>query len=164
MTRHITGGATIDAQLAPGSKCGLLECRFGGLFTGSNVVQAQALAVGLMHFAPAALLRLDQGMFLTRELPQIDAERFAGLQTPAAFIVRPDQYVLWQDYAVRLAREAGLVRAVFLLDDLEAGARWAEDRAAVALLRSRQARAFQPRSGRAPGAGRTASQATAPPG
>ena len=62
--------------------------------------------------ARVLLIRMDRALSVSALVPDVPPTTYRINRAPAAVIVRPDQFDVWQDYAKRLA-DIGIMRAVF---------------------------------------------------
>jgi hypothetical protein len=117
-----------SALIAPG----MIETAYQGIITADVLPLVQARARAAMAMGRAAVVRSDKAVMVLDRLPPI-ASAYQDLNVPAALVVHPDHYEFAQEWAELLAREVGLVRVVFLAQNLHLARRWAEDRALATL-------------------------------
>lgn len=113
-------------QIAPR----IVECSYGGIITANTMPEAFGASLKATSGASAGVARTDLAVFTLRDLPPIPKVVHGSSTLPAALVCLPSMHEFWQEWARLMAREAGVVRAVFLAKNLELARRWAEDRAA----------------------------------
>ena len=142
---------------------GVTEIGVRGILTQAGLRAALIEAMPSMNMADACVVRLDLALFAMAQLPMSNLAIYHGSSTPSALIVQPAAFDFWQAWAAVLAREIGLVRAVFLSQHRTLGYQWAADHAAARraeLPPSRQSPRRPYHAGRS--AGRTIGRSAAP--
>jgi hypothetical protein len=125
--------ATVNAAtIAPG----VCECVYGGLVTQAVQPAAHRATLGYMEGCCAAVIRTEPALFTIAELPAVYHDLYARVSAPAALVVPLDRFEFWSEWCELLARETGLVRAVFLQENLHLARAWAESVAERAKLHS----------------------------
>jgi hypothetical protein len=119
---------------------GVIEASYYGFITHEHLPAAYRQVVRSMVDERAAIVRTDTALMALRGLPAI-----TPLMAPVAFVVSPDQFDYWTQWAAMVAREFGQVRTVFLAQHLDLARRWAEDRALAVASRLLPCRQSRPR-------------------
>lgn len=86
---------------------------------------------------PALVVRLDKALIIASDIappPEWDSQKKIPI---AALVVRPEHLGIWIDYSHRVAL-IGVMRAVFLVSQIELAYRWAEAHALAGLSISPQ--------------------------
>lgn len=132
--KFVQGSATVRTARR-GS--GVLEVAYTGVITPALAHTVRGWTLEAIKGAPAAVLCFTEAVLGVDRLPEIDGPSYACAPTPAALVVRHDQYEVWQEFSDRLMRETGILRALFLESHQALAHRWAEAEALAASAESR---------------------------
>lgn len=105
---------------------GVVECAYGGLITQAVQPAAHRATLSYMDGCFSAVIRTESALFTTVDLPPVFYDLYARINAPAALVVQLDRFEFWSEWSELLARETGLVRAVFLQQNLHLARSWAE--------------------------------------
>ena len=97
----------------------------------------RAKVVQATQEARVLLIRMDRALSVSALVPEVPPTTYRINRAPAAVIVRPDQFDVWQAYADRMA-DIGIMRAVFLESQLAQAHRLVDCLAGVSALRAAQ--------------------------
>lgn len=102
--------------------CGLVEAIYSGPLCSKGFDALRGEMLDMKNGARASVIRLDRSLILETSLPELPPERLEV--APACLIVRDDQYAIFHDYAIRLAKQ-GALRLVFRQQHAQHAYDWA---------------------------------------
>ena len=104
---------------------GVTEVVYSGLLTQAAFESLRAAVVYETTDDVALLIRMDMALLSIIHAPAVPLGVYRRNGTPAAIVVRPENYQMWVSYGRDLSAH-GVMRAVFLTDELEQARAWAE--------------------------------------
>lgn len=107
------------------AESGLYEASYSGPVSraGYDILRTEMMAVE--NTPRACIVRVDRALILANAMPELPPGVLDP--TPTAMIVREDQYAIFHDYALRLAKQ-GALRLVFPERHARRAYDWARDR------------------------------------
>ena len=106
------------------TKSGLCEAVYTGPITAKAFETLRDEALQMAVSRSAFVCRFDQALMVMGNGPQIELDTYAPDSPAGAIIVRPDQYAICQDYALRAAK-FGVVRTVWVEANARLAYEWA---------------------------------------
>ena len=106
------------------TKSGLCEAVYTGPITAKAFEVLRDEALQIAGNRSAFVCRFDQALMVMGDGPLIAADTYAPDAPAGAIIVRPDQYAICQDYALRAAK-FGVVRTVWVEANARLAYEWA---------------------------------------
>lgn len=103
---------------------GVIQADYTGPISPQAFDALRSEALIASRHARAFVVRVDQAIVLAGEHPPLAPDSYQQDTAPGCIIVRPDQYLAWNQYAQKLAK-FGIVRAVFLDKHAQLGYEWA---------------------------------------
>lgn len=111
---------------------GVVEASYYGVLTRGALAALKGMIYQAVGDAPAFVIRLDRALTVDSNMappPEWDAKKKIPI---AALVVRQEDLGIWTDYSHRVAL-IGVMRAVFLVSQVELAYQWAEAHALAAL-------------------------------
>ena len=103
---------------------GLCEAIYTGPMTANAFDVLRTEALEATAHCSAYVVRLDRALIVMGDDAPVEEHSYAPDTPPGAMIVRPDQYLLWQDYALQ-ASKFGIVRTVWVEANARLAYEWA---------------------------------------
>lgn len=104
---------------------GVIEVAYAGPMNTAAFDHLRARVLTVTQGASCLVLRMDRVLCLMGPTGVAPGDAYAVNRTPAAVLVRDDQFEGWDRYARQLARQ-GIMRAVFLAPFAPQALRWAQ--------------------------------------
>ena len=102
----------------------LAEVRYQGAIAGHHLASMRDAVLSETRGAKGLIIRMDTGLLLFNELPVPATAGYRSNGVPAAVVVSESGYAMHVEYSRRLAA-LGVIRAVFLPDQIEQARLWA---------------------------------------
>jgi hypothetical protein len=107
---------------------GVIEVNYYGVLSHESLRHLKREILPSVAEAPALVIRMDKALIVASSV-ETPAGWSVNKNIPlAALIVRPEHFEMWVDYSHRVAL-VGVMRAVFLISQLDLAYRWARGHA-----------------------------------
>lgn len=116
--------ASVRYRTLERSHCGVIEIEWGGMLTRQAVQHLWPLHQPHTRDAPSLVIRLDRAA-LAFDDPEVVPIKQVKTTPPTALVVPPALFESYRRFAARVAAK-GILRAVFLPEQLEYAYQWAE--------------------------------------